>query len=344
MKIMVIGPEYFNYTSSITWALQQLGHQTVEVPCKSFKEGCNYIEKKINKMGILRLEERYYEQWNENVRSLFYEFNPDVCIIIGLCIAFNGNFISEQTLKILKDNNSKLILWLLDSIVRMPESEKNLHFYDKIVSFEHRDIQYLYEKFRIECFYLPVGYDSRIYYPDESVFKEFDICFIGSPVAERTKILKAVATYAHTNNKKFIVFTKFWDEKHFWKKYSFAKKNNPLQLFIENKNISPQEVAQIYLRSKICLNIHVPAHESVNPRTFEIMGTKSFQLVDKKPKMNELVRVGKDLVEYNDIDDLINKIDYYLDNEDLRKKIASNGYEYVKEHYMIKEVIVKLLS
>jgi len=337
MKALVVGPDYFNYTSSVTWALGELGYQVIEQTYKNFMEDCNYIEKKLCKIGFKSLEQRYYQEWNQNLISLYYQYRPDICIVL------NGNNISLQTLKLFKENNTKLVLWLIDSIMRMPENEEKLKFYDKVVSFEHRDEQYLYEKYRMKCSYLPVGFDPRIYYPDDKIIKDIDISFVGSPVAKRIEILQHVATYAQQNNRKLAVFGNFWDEKYFWKKNRFAKKNSPLQLYVHNANIPPQEVAQIYRRSKICLNIHIPEHEGVNPRTFEIMGTKSFELVDKKPKMSELVNVGNDIIEYGDINNLINKIEYYLNNDKLRECIAKNAYMTASKTYTINEMIRKII-
>jgi spore maturation protein CgeB len=316
----------------------QLGYQAIELTCKSFMENSSYIEKKINKMGFKSFEERYYQEWNKKLISLYYEYRPDLCLVL------NGNFISLQTLELFKGNKTKLILWLIDSISRMPENEKNLFFYDKIFSFEHRDEKYLYDKYGITCSYSPVGYDPRLYYPNDNTIKDIDISFVGTPVAKRIEVLRPVAAYAQQHNKSLAAFGRFWDEKHFWKKNHFARKNNPLQFYVHNGNIPPQEVAQIYRRSKICLNIHVPDHEGVNPRTFEIMGTKSFQLVDIKPKMGQLLKLGKEIVEYENIDDLLCKIDYYLENNLLRENIAQHGCDAVNKNYTITHIVSKLIQ
>lgn len=337
MKVLVVGPDYFNYTSSVTWALHQLGHQVVEQTYKSFIDDCSYIEKKLYKTGFTSFEQRYYQEWNQRFIALYHEYRPEICLVL------NGEHIFPQTLEMLKNDGVKVILWLIDSIKRMPDNEKNLIFYDKIISFEHCDEQYLYNKYKIQCSYSPVGYDPRLYYPDDNITKDIDISFVGSPVAKRIEILQHVATYAQENNKILAAFGVFWEEKYFWKKNHFAKKRNPLQLYVHNGNIPPKEVANIYRRSKICINIHIPEHEGVNPRTFEIMGTKSFELVDKKPKMKELVNVGEDIIEYEDSTDLIDKIDYYLTNEDLRQKIANSGYEYTKENYSIEQIVAKII-
>ena len=51
----------------------------------------------------------------------------------------------------------------------------------------------------------------------------------------------------------------------------------------------------------------------------------------------------KDLVVYEDIKDLIAKVQYYLDNEDERLWIADNGYKKVKENFKVKDRIDSIL-
>ena len=46
---------------------------------------------------------------------------------------------------------------------------------------------------------------------------------------------------------------------------------------------------------------------------------------------------------YEDIKDLIAKVQYYLDNEDERLWIAGNGYKKVKENFKVKDRIDSIL-
>ena len=47
---------------------------------------------------------------------------------------------------------------------------------------------------------------------------------------------------------------------------------------------------------------------------------------------DELFTDNEHLVIYRDIDDLNNKISYYLNNQQLRDKISKQGYEKVQEY------------
>jgi len=79
-------------------------------------------------------------------------------------------------------------------------------------------------------------------------------------------------------------------------------------------------------KAKIVLNHHgsiLPwAH---NYRLFEATGVGSFLLTDNLPGIDELFEVGKEVETYDSIDECIDKIKYYLLNEEEREKIAKAG-------------------
>ena len=47
-----------------------------------------------------------------------------------------------------------------------------------------------------------------------------------------------------------------------------------------NGSVPPETAADIYQRSKICLNIHGNGSTGVNPRTFEILACGAMEMVD----------------------------------------------------------------
>lgn len=64
----------------------------------------------------------------------------------------------------------------------------------------------------------------------------------------------------------------------------------------------------------------------IKGRNFEIPGTGGFILTDYVPGIEKYYEIGKDIVCYLDKTDLVAKIKYYLQNDNLRNKIAQNGY------------------
>ena len=63
-----------------------------------------------------------------------------------------------------------------------------------------------------------------------------------------------------------------------------------------------------------------------------------------QPEMAEYFIPGKDLVLYDSVDDLIQKIDYYLSHEEERLQIAKNGYEKVKRYHTYDTRLTEILN
>ncbi len=70
--------------------------------------------------------------------------------------------------------------------------------------------------------------------------------------------------------------------------------------------------------------IHDPKHKSPNPRTFEILAAGSFVLTDEREYWGPLTP-GKDVVGYENTEDLIAKLKLYLKDDAAREAIAANG-------------------
>ncbi|MSU09058.1 glycosyltransferase family 1 protein [Veillonellaceae bacterium WCA-693-APC-5D-A] len=117
---------------------------------------------------------------------------------------------------------------------------------------------------------------------------------------------------------------------------------------MQNKPILGQDLRKLYNGSKICLNINQGTrnpewHTGVNPRTFEIMGCNSFELIDAGHLDFVDIVAGRDIIEFSGKEDLVKKIDYYLSHDDERKSIAANGYKIVKEKYTSSAIVKTLL-
>jgi hypothetical protein len=88
-----------------------------------------------------------------------------------------------------------------------------------------------------------------------------------------------------------------------------------------------REMYEALGKSIITINKHIDIAENFanNMRLFEATGMGALLITDKKNNLNELFEVGKEVVAYEDDEDLIKKIKYYLSHEGERKKIAVAG-------------------
>jgi len=70
-----------------------------------------------------------------------------------------------------------------------------------------------------------------------------------------------------------------------------------------------------------------------------IMGAGGFILTNYQPGMEEIFKIGEDLVVYEDKTDLIDKLNYYMKSEEERSIIAQKGREKVKNYYKLEQRI-----
>lgn len=90
------------------------------------------------------------------------------------------------------------------------------------------------------------------------------------------------------------------------------------------------EMPMVFKQSKINLNITLRNIKSGIPlRAFDIMGSGGFLLTNFQADFLEHFLPGEDFVYYEDREDLLQKIDYYLIHEEEREEIAKNGHDKV---------------
>lgn len=91
---------------------------------------------------------------------------------------------------------------------------------------------------------------------------------------------------------------------------------------------------QIIKCSKINLNMtNRPIKTGLPLRIFDLMGAGGFVISNYQAEIPEIFIPDEDIVLYDSIPDLLDKIGYYLEHDEERKQIAKNGYEKVKMYH-----------
>jgi len=90
-----------------------------------------------------------------------------------------------------------------------------------------------------------------------------------------------------------------------------------------------EKIGEIYSASKIVVNYSIK--NDINMRIFEAMCAGSLLITNQiNNGLDEIFVIGNELITYNNtLEDLIDKINYYLKHESEREKIAKNGFEKV---------------
>jgi len=95
-----------------------------------------------------------------------------------------------------------------------------------------------------------------------------------------------------------------------------------------------KEMPFVFKNSKINLNITLRSIKTGIPlRAMDIMGCGGFLLTNYQQEFLEYFEPNVDFVYYEDIDDLEEKVKFYLDNESAREKIAQRGlFKTARDH------------
>lgn len=105
------------------------------------------------------------------------------------------------------------------------------------------------------------------------------------------------------------------------------------------------EMPKIFRLSKINLNITIKSIQSgLSLRVWDILGCGGFLLSNYQSEIPEYLEIGKDLDCYESIADLKQKVAFYLAHDDIRKEIARNGYEKVKQYHTYENRVSAMLK
>lgn len=327
MRIAIFGIKFFQYTKNLQITLEKLGHITYlfEYDMRCDNDTINREKDRIKK------------------------FNPDLFITHF----YNplDELIDEKFLTSMK---CKKIYFGTDSIKRFLDIKQYFHCYDKIYLFEKDDINILLGKYNIDSkkiFIRKVGFNNQIYVENvpNNLRIEYDLSFVGGFTKGRLRFFEKIAKWVFKHNKRMIIYGNFYTEANWLKtlihKIKFSLKYPYLSKYAVNSFLEPEKCAVLYKKSKICLNRHIEIHKSMNSRVFEIMANDNFLLSDFREQFEEYGLIdGKNMAVYRDVDECIEKIDFYLKEDNMRKTIAENGGRFVRENYTMKNVMKNVLE
>lgn len=232
---------------------------------------------------------------------------------------------------------------------------KNLFFYfadEPQSKFSRGDQTELYEKLKqIEakifiwdkdfknefenCFYLPLAADPFKYAMNFAGYEQA-ITFVGRPLTKKRQeiLCELVKVFKHK-------LSLFCFEKHFIQSIDEIKAQNLLDSadldvysncwrgFIKEE----AELAKIYNASKINLNITEQGKSSLNYRVYEVLASGGFLITDEREDLKTLFEENKFFETYKNPTDLIDKIEFYLQNLNIAQKMAQLGrFKCIESH------------
>ena len=165
--------------------------------------------------------------------------------------------------------DAELILYLWDSVANIPECEKRMKRYDRVLTFDPQDAK------KYDIRFLSIPYDETSFAYEQTDAYQYDVAFIGTAHSVRPRVVKQVEAICAQQNR--TCYSYFYSP-HILV-YLLNKLTNPNYKWITLKDIhfkplSPQQVYEIYQRSRCVLDIEHPKQQGSTTRPVEMLPMK----------------------------------------------------------------------
>lgn len=242
-----------------------------------------------------------------------------------MLFVMKGTDIKSDTLERVKKFNPsmKLVCFNPDDPFNMASSNTEI-----IASIKLYDIYFIWTKLLNDKLnkagankvaYFPFGIDETIIYPVEASYK-YDISFIGNGDAERHKLIQDMSSEMINRglNIKIHVFGSNWP--------------NLGENIIIHGQRNGEELMKTISASKINLNLLRKQNKnSINMRTFEIPAAGGFMLHEKSVEAECFFSPKDEVAYFETIIELVDKCEFYLNNEKNRKKLIDNAAKRISD-------------
>jgi len=268
------------------------------------------------------------KQFNHKAVELCKNIKPD---LVFMQIQ-NSGIITEDTAKKIKECSKLVINWTGDVRSPIPQWYFDIGKHIDMTCFSNMTDVRIARAKGLRSEYLEIGYDPEIYKPEGASLPTKDIVFMGNNYGD----LFPLSGY----RKEMVDFLK--------KEYpnNFAVYGNGWSNSDGSFNHSQPEEAKIYRGCKVAINLSHFDYERYNSdRILRIMGVGVPVCLTKLyPSIEEDYEVGEHLDAWEDFEELKEAIDFYLDNDKLRVKMAKKGMEHVKKEHSYDAMIKNILK
>lgn len=222
----------------------------------------------------------------------------------------------DEVAELKRGTNAQVAMWFPDSMVNFGRGFFMNAPYDGLFFKDPYIVHVLGDVLRSPVHYLPECFNPELHcLPEDAICEEAayqcDITTAGNPHSWRVAFFKNLADYD----------VKLW--------------GNPVPLWMaaglvaemhQGRGVYNHHKARAFRGAKIVINNLLYGEVwGVNARCFEAAGAGAFQMVDWRPGLSQLFEDGKDLIAFQGMADLRQKIDYWLPRDAERRAMAGEG-------------------
>ena len=262
-KVLLIMPSVFGYEDDIKRELIGLGAKVDYFDERPFSSSISKILNRVNIKIFIRKKIDNYYNW-----------------ILECCTKKKYDYlfvISPETLDVgfmdkIKTTNCKMltILYMWDSLRNKPNAKKLLPQFDRIYSFDPKDLN-----FSDNIRFLPLFYNNDFRTVESYTNKEikYAVSFIGTVHSDRVRLVKKILK--HYENSGFETFSFFYcpSKLLFILKKLFTRELDKISYSeVSFKSISKVQIKDVVLKSNAIIDIHHPEQNGLTMRSLESLG------------------------------------------------------------------------
>ncbi len=315
MKIFYIGQLSEGSTSLERMkTLQQLGHKTIPFDILPFARKKFWLNQSI--------ASRF------NFGSILTELNSslikEVQALDGITHVWvdKGTWIYPETLRYLKEKTKALLFHYTPDpqffFHRSKHFIDSVPIYDVLITTKEWELDSYKASGAEDVILTYQGYDNRFspIIPTTEIIDKYasDVCFIGHPERHYSD---RFSSFANTE-----INLRVWGRR--WNRYTFFKKD--IRPYISGEGLWGNAYLDAISCAKIGLGLlskWIP--ETSTTRTFEIPAMGIFLLAERTSIHQQLFEESKEAEFFSSDEEMLEKIQFYLANENARKKIARAG-------------------
>ncbi|MEM7540208.1 MAG: glycosyltransferase [Pseudomonadota bacterium] len=274
---------------------------------------------------FLREPERIQES---RLIAKIWEYQPD------LVLALLGSMVSPKGIaKIKQECRVPVVCWCQDQMTTLGRQYLIGAPYDAIFVKDHYLLGHLRDLCGLNAHYLAEACNPDVHkscLPDPEVRRVLgaDICTYGSLYYYRQRILESLVDYD----------LRVWGPVPDWLINRIPEK-------VMGRSIFEEEKSKALSNSKIVVNtLHFGEVQSLNARAFEVAGCGACQLITHNDTVADHFEIGKEIDTYRTLNELKEKIDFYLANEDVRTEMGRAAQARAHRDHTYQQRLATLLS
>ncbi len=257
------------------------------------------------------------------------EYGPDIVLVLL------GNMLSPKTVERMRGiHRGPIVCWCQDQLTTMGRQYLIGAGYDMIFVKDHYIVDFLRNMAGHQAvYYLPEACNPEFHrsIPASEAHDpryQSDICTFATLYYYRQAILEPLCKYD----------LKVWGNVPDWLINRIGTRHMGAVVHEDEKR-------KAVACAKIVLNtLHYGEINGLNCRAFEIAGCGGFQLMTYSPAISQHFEIGKEVEVFRNRQELLDKIDYYLDRPEMRRQIAHAGQARAHAEHTYEKRLSELLE